>query len=164
MERSVKDQGGPGKRPVQIAGQKMLLRSGDVLKSITQCHKTKPPTMLSLGRRPRDSSRKQAEKQQSSGLHRHTKVWEEFPAICREDGRRWTLISAVLSAEAESELPCAGRSALASPPLRSRLVDGGPEPSPCFLSHRGSLPLSESMFGRSRFTLQCCLYLFTQCK
>lgn len=61
-----KGQGRPSMRTVQIAGQKMCLYGRDVLKSTTQCHKTKPPTMLLVERGHCDNSRKQAWKQQSS--------------------------------------------------------------------------------------------------
>lgn len=46
--------------------QEMCLHIGGIFKSITQCRKTKPPTMLLLGSGHSDNSRKHTWKQQSS--------------------------------------------------------------------------------------------------
>lgn len=87
-----KSQGRRSTRAVQIAGQKMCLHHGGIFKPITHCCKTKPPTMLLVGRGHRDSSRQQAWKQQSSQAclpwfyrpgSKHTSA--DVPAIHRKD-------------------------------------------------------------------------------
>lgn len=57
-----KGQGRRSTRTVQIAGQKMCLHGRGIFKSITQCCKTKPPTMLLVGREHSDNSRRGSSK------------------------------------------------------------------------------------------------------
>lgn len=103
-------------------GRKCFYVAGMFLNPSLGAIKPNLPTCCQWGEGPWTAAERKQRSSKAQVFKDTLLAQEEFLAICREGGQRWTLISAVLSAEAEGELLCAGRSALASPLLWSRLL------------------------------------------
>lgn len=144
-----KGQGKHSARTMQIAVQEMCLHIGGIFKSITQCCKTKPPTMLLLGRGHSDNSRKQTWKHQSSQA---SSPWFSRPGSRRTSAgmpviyRKDKLWSQQCFLKKLRDATC--RKIHFGLPFGADHRWSSPELSRCFLSHHGSPPFSEGMFRR----------------
>lgn len=136
-------------RTMQIAVLEMCLHIRGIFKSITQCRKTKPPTMLLLGSGHSDNSRKQTWKQQSSQA---SSPWFYRPGSRRTSAgmpviyRKDELWSEQCFRKKLRDAMC--RKICFSLPFGADHRWSSPELFHCFISHHGSPPLSEGMFRR----------------